>query len=55
MTVAMAQSSLKYLVNLAPALVLPTLQLRIADGLQTVTATHQTPMALQVGLWAVAA
>lgn len=30
----MAQSSIKYLTHLAPALVLPTLQLRIADGLQ---------------------
>lgn len=34
MTAVMAQSSIKYLTHLAPALVLPTLQLRIADGLQ---------------------
>lgn len=34
MTAAMAQSSIKYLAHLAPVLVLPTLQLRIVDGLQ---------------------
>ena len=45
-----AQSALKHVCNLAPELTLPTLQMRIGDGLQAVTATHQTPMALQVRL-----
>ena len=42
-----AQMSSRYLADLAPEYILPALQLRLCDGLQAVTAIHQTPMALQ--------
>ena len=43
----MAQMAGRYLADLAPEYFLPALQLRLCDGLQAVTAIHQTPMALQ--------
>ena len=40
-------SQVRYLAELGPEIVLPPLQVRLCDGLQAVTAIHQTPMALQ--------
>ena len=45
--VLMSQMAARYLAELAPDIVLLPLQIRLCDGLQAVTATHQTPMALQ--------
>lgn len=45
--VLMSQMALRYLADLGPELVMPPMQLRLCEGLQAVTATHQTPMALQ--------
>merc|ERR1719399_1028598 len=42
----MAETAYKYLSRLAPELTLPTLEMRVAEGLQTVTAVHQTSVAL---------
>jgi hypothetical protein len=44
--VVMAQMAIRYLAELGPEIVLPPLAVRLVDGLQAVTATHQTPMAL---------
>ena len=44
---SMAQMACRYLCELAPEFILPAMQVRLFEGLQAVTATHQTPMALQ--------
>ena len=44
---SMAQMSCRYLCELAPDYILPSMHMRLFEGLQAVTATHQTPMALQ--------
>ena len=44
---SMAQMACRYLCELAPDYILPSMHMRLFEGLQAVTATHQTPMALQ--------
>ena len=44
--VVMAQMATRYLAELSPEIVLSPLAVHLVDGLQAVTATHQTPMAL---------